>query len=240
MERQEACRLLGVGDDVDTTTLKRRFRELARDHHPDHGGDPMAFRDLRLAFAVLSDELAAGPVRPRRPSVSRGRPSREPDRTAGARSAEAVSLDAHGQELAGRLEEVGMCRYASRAPGARTNRVAASLSAASTSSLTIELVPSPDSDTIVAARIGLTARPRAARRAVTALDIARLSGAAWMRHRGDAVTALRTTLQGRGADAPPLAHRTAVAVVELLDALAWPLPDWTVAPPPSAVGRPAR
>lgn len=231
MDRREACRLLGVAEDVELTALKRRFRELARDHHPDRGGDPVLFRDLRQAFALLSDELTAGAARPRRPLVSRGRPSRVVDGGSVARSAGSDALDAHGHALVGRLAAARTCRYSSRAPGAWTNRFAASLSAASTSSLHVDLVPAPAPELAVAARVELTARTRTARRAVTTLDVALLSGAAWVRHRGDAVTALRTTMEGRSGDGTSIGRRTAVAVVELLDALAWPLSEWTVEGP---------
>lgn len=244
MDRRDACRLLDVADDVDLPELKRRFRELARDHHPDRGGDPVLFRDLRYAFALLSDELTAEAARPRRPLVSRGRPSRVVDGRSATRGLGVDALDAHGQALADRLTTEGTCRYASRAPGAWTNRFAASLSAASTSSLHVDLTCAPVPDLAVSAQVDLTARTRAARRAVTTLDVALLDGAAWVRQRGDAMTALRTTLRGRSGDDTPIVRRTALAVVELLDALAWPLSEWafegSVAPPSSADPRPAR
>ena len=236
MDRRDACRLLGVADDVDLPALKRRFRELARDHHPDRGGDPVLFRDLRYAFALLSDDLTAETARPRRPLVSRGRPSRVVDGGSATRGLGVDALDAHGQALADRLTTEGTCRYASRAPGAWSNRFAASLSVASASSLHVDLASGPAPDSAVTAQAELTARTRAARRAVTTLDVTWLTGAAWVRHRGDAVTALRTTLRARSEDHTPIGHRTAAAVAELLDALAWPLSEWSVEGPDSGSG----
>lgn len=228
MDRDDARRLLGVPDDVDLAALKQRFRDLARDHHPDHGGDPVLFRDLRLAFALLSDELRAGGPRPRRPLVSRGRPSRIVDDIVAARTVGSDALGDDGRSLVERLRTERACRYSSRAPGARTNRLAASLSTASTSSLHVDLVGPPGRELSVTAHVELTARTRAARRALTGLDVARLGAAAWVRHRGDALTALRTTLRGRSGDERSIEHDSAVAIVELLDALAWPLREWAV------------
>lgn len=236
MDGQEARRLLGLAPDTDLVTLKRRFRELARDHHPDRGGDPVLFRDLRHAFALLSDELSAAAARPRRPLVNRGRPSRVGDGGLFARGIDVDALDAHGEALAERLAAAGTCRFASRAPGAWSNRFAASLSVASASSLHVDLASGPAPDSAVTAQVELTARTRAARRAVTTLDVTRLTGAAWVRHRGDAVTALRTTLRARSEDHTPIGQRTAAAVAELLDALAWPLSEWSVEGPDSGSG----
>lgn len=47
--------VFGVPRGVDEETLKRRWRELARRHHPDRGGDPAVFAELSAAWAILSD-----------------------------------------------------------------------------------------------------------------------------------------------------------------------------------------
>lgn len=233
MERREACRLLGVEDDVDLATVKQRFRELARDHHPDHGGDPVLFGAIRQAFALLRDELGDGAEPPGRPLVSRGRPSRPFDDAHAARRVDDAALDPAARALAERLTTTRTCRYVSRAPGARTNRIAVSLSLAATSSLHVGLRVDAHDERVVTAHVELTARPRAARRAVTRLDVARLDRAGWVRHRGDAMTALRTDLRavsedGTAEDGTAMGRRTAAVVVELLDALAWPLEDWSL------------
>ncbi|MCG2797645.1 MAG: DnaJ domain-containing protein [Cellulomonas sp.] len=51
--------LLGVSKDADAATVKKAYRKLARQLHPDHNpGDPKAeerFKDVGEAYAVLSD-----------------------------------------------------------------------------------------------------------------------------------------------------------------------------------------
>lgn len=220
MDRRDACAILGVAEDVDLPTLKRRFRTLARDHHPDRGGDPDRFLELRRAFALLRDELDIHGPRRHRPLVARGRPSRDAVREASPLGVDPADHDEDARRLARRLGSDGSCHYASRAPGARTNRLSTSLAAASTSGLQVALVPPSG------ARIVLTARSRAARRAVAALDVTRLRGASWSRRRGDAITVLHAALRESSDDA--VAASTAAAVKELLDALSWPLREWTI------------
>lgn len=226
MDRREASRLLGVTEDVDLRTLKQRFRALARDHHPDRGGDPIAFDDLRSAYAILSEALTTGGSRPSAPLVSRGRPSRTEDDAVRIGWSGRAALDADARALLDRLERERAYHGVSRAPGARTNRFAPSLAGAAVSSLGITVVGDAGPDGRVTAHLTLTARTRPARRAVAGLDVARVAGAAWARRRGDAVTDLRATLPGRPDDEVPIERRATVAVVELLDALAWPLREW--------------
>jgi hypothetical protein len=66
---------LGLDRSSDIAQVKRSFRRLAHDHHPDRGGDSAAFAELSLAYRVL---LAEHDPRPRPPRVARGRPSRTP------------------------------------------------------------------------------------------------------------------------------------------------------------------
>lgn len=47
--------VLGVAADADLRTIQRAFRALARDAHPDVGGDAEVFRRLRDAYEVLTD-----------------------------------------------------------------------------------------------------------------------------------------------------------------------------------------
>ena len=41
--------------DVDIGTIRRAFRVLAKRHHPDAGGDEELFKQIGIAFYVLSD-----------------------------------------------------------------------------------------------------------------------------------------------------------------------------------------
>lgn len=47
--------ILGVKPDASESAIKQAYRALAKQHHPDAGGDPEKFRDLALAYSVLSD-----------------------------------------------------------------------------------------------------------------------------------------------------------------------------------------
>jgi len=48
--------VLGVSEGVTTGELKKRYRQLARENHPDQGGDPEKFMMIRKAFDALTDE----------------------------------------------------------------------------------------------------------------------------------------------------------------------------------------
>lgn len=47
--------VLGVEKDVSNTELKKAYRKLASEHHPDHNGDEEKFKKVNEAYSVLSD-----------------------------------------------------------------------------------------------------------------------------------------------------------------------------------------
>lgn len=47
---------LGVPRDATADQIKKAFRKLARQHHPDAGGDEAKFKEINEAYEVLSDE----------------------------------------------------------------------------------------------------------------------------------------------------------------------------------------
>ena len=47
--------VLGVDPEADTPTIRRAYRELARRHHPDFGGDTRHMISLNEAWHVLGD-----------------------------------------------------------------------------------------------------------------------------------------------------------------------------------------
>jgi DnaJ-class molecular chaperone len=47
--------ILGVGDKADADEIKRAYRRLASQHHPDKGGDKNKFQEIEQAYRTLSD-----------------------------------------------------------------------------------------------------------------------------------------------------------------------------------------
>jgi DnaJ-class molecular chaperone len=46
---------LGVGETADADEIKRAYRKLASQHHPDKGGDTAKFQSIQTAYDTLSD-----------------------------------------------------------------------------------------------------------------------------------------------------------------------------------------
>ncbi len=51
--RAEALAVLGLEDPVDDAAIRRRYRQLARQHHPDRGGDGARLREINAAMDRL-------------------------------------------------------------------------------------------------------------------------------------------------------------------------------------------
>ena len=49
--------ILGVDKTATPDEIKRAYRKLASQHHPDKGGDTAHFQDIQAAYAVLSDPV---------------------------------------------------------------------------------------------------------------------------------------------------------------------------------------
>ena len=48
--------ILGVAKDADSATIKKAYRKLASQHHPDKGGDTEKFKEVQVAYDTLSDD----------------------------------------------------------------------------------------------------------------------------------------------------------------------------------------
>jgi hypothetical protein len=275
MDVDGALARLGLGRSADLEAVKRQFRRLAHDHHPDRGGDSARFAALESAYRMLLEHHEPRPTPPR---VAQGRPSREPTpadawtgegtgqvepqpapdplsreelqrlRTDGARIRADATLLARLLVTVGDAAPPARLRpltLRSRAPGARSNGLAALLSESSSSALRLcdprdlprsaRPVPSQHGSTDAPGAAGssvqaivLLARGRAARRAVDRLELdARRLGTSWRRERGDTTLRLQTTVEAT----PPRAAGAAAVVRRvdaLLTALEWPLPTWSL------------
>ena len=48
--------LLGVSRNADTNEIRSAYKQLAKEHHPDKGGDPEKFKQINMANEILSDD----------------------------------------------------------------------------------------------------------------------------------------------------------------------------------------
>ena len=55
MAGRDLYAILGVDRGVSSEDLKKAFRKLALQHHPDRQGSEAAFKEVNAAYAVLSD-----------------------------------------------------------------------------------------------------------------------------------------------------------------------------------------
>ncbi len=219
LSTREACEVLGLRPPVDADDVRRAYREQARLHHPDLGGDAGTFHLLRVAYETLVAEP------PATVDVSRGRPSRT---VAPPPAESAVPVDdevpAPGRRLtvgavAACVAHTGGLTAASRAPGSLLNGLAQHLSPDVASRLHVG--PSHDDRGRPVLVVEVVARTRRSRRALEATPIAD----GWVRHRGSSSTTVRRLIDLHG-DAGRPAHHAARCVRELLDAAGWPLTHW--------------
>jgi DnaJ-class molecular chaperone len=52
---QNPYQTLGVDRNAELDTIKRAYRKLASQHHPDRGGDTQTFQEIQVAYDILSD-----------------------------------------------------------------------------------------------------------------------------------------------------------------------------------------
>jgi DnaJ-domain-containing protein 1 len=54
LERQQALATLGLPSNATPDQIKRRYRYLAKKHHPDRGGDPQQMQKIIAAYTLLT------------------------------------------------------------------------------------------------------------------------------------------------------------------------------------------
>src|SRR3954469_25244381 len=55
MAKRDYYEVLGVGKDASPDEVKKAFRRLAVEHHPDRGGEEAKFKEVNEAYEVLKD-----------------------------------------------------------------------------------------------------------------------------------------------------------------------------------------
>ncbi|GIW65678.1 MAG: chaperone protein DnaJ [Candidatus Parcubacteria bacterium] len=53
---EDYYKILGIPENASEEEIKKKFRELAKKHHPDFGGDPEKFKKILEAYRVLSNK----------------------------------------------------------------------------------------------------------------------------------------------------------------------------------------
>jgi molecular chaperone DnaJ len=56
MAKRDYYEVLGVGKNASADEIKKAFRRLAVQHHPDRGGDEAKFREVNEAYEILKDD----------------------------------------------------------------------------------------------------------------------------------------------------------------------------------------
>ena len=56
LQRQQALAVLGLPPNATLQQIKRRYRTLAKQHHPDRGGDPRQMQKIIAAYEFLMKE----------------------------------------------------------------------------------------------------------------------------------------------------------------------------------------
>jgi DnaJ-domain-containing protein 1 len=57
LERQQALRVLGLPPNATPQQIKRRYRALAKRHHPDRGGDQKQMQRIIAAYECLKKDF---------------------------------------------------------------------------------------------------------------------------------------------------------------------------------------
>lgn len=236
MDEREALAVLELRGPADAATVKRAYRRLARELHPDAGGDTAAFLRVQTAFEVVGGgtDLQTGPApQQRMPSVDdrwwdagSAWHTEDVDRSAfdlgrAFPDGDAVRMDV---ELLAVLllggEPVRQVRLHSRSPGSRLHRIITWLAP----------------DLLASTLIGATADGRRAGHDVD-VEVSSAGGrgrrllaateppGGWTVARGSDTARLRRSLRP-SRDPRDTAVRVALEVEAALASVGWPLDEW--------------
>jgi hypothetical protein len=95
---------LGAGREEARAEIERRYKRLAREHHPDRGGDEEEMKAINEAWRVLGNEDA-------RRAYDEARPRRQTNATYAAHTP-VSSPGAHADPLSGRIVGAFVCLFA--------------------------------------------------------------------------------------------------------------------------------
>jgi len=104
-------KILGVGGNATDAELKRAYRELCLQHHPDKGGSKVAFQQVQEAFEQIMADRRRG-IRPTSPSP----PQKPPNHKAGPQSSRTDHSYDHNKAASDQGDEEEMHRQTSK-PG---------------------------------------------------------------------------------------------------------------------------
>jgi preprotein translocase subunit Sec63 len=54
--RKKAYALFGLEERASKQDIRKKFLEMAKKHHPDKGGDEESFKEILLAYKILTDK----------------------------------------------------------------------------------------------------------------------------------------------------------------------------------------
>lgn len=238
MDDEEALDVLGLRGPVDAATVKRAYRRLARELHPDAGGDADQFHRVRTAF----ETIRGGTPATRSPAPQEHVASVEQrwwdahgawhdapvdrsgvdlTRDAPGEGATRVDVDLLASLLAGD-EPISPVRLHSRAPGSRLHRIITWLQPdllALVSILPAASGPRPGHDIEVSVRSAGGKGRRLLAGATTP--------GSWTRSRGSESVRIQRRFRPC-RDPRDTAVRLAREVADALEAVGWPLGEWFV------------
>lgn len=225
----EARRVLGVTASSDVETVKRRYRRLVQQHHPDRGGDVERFRQIQAAFELLVTIAPARRLVLPADAIAATRTGTD------AREIDLGSIDWHRSLPTGRTaldrdllallaaapEPGPLAAFSarSRKPGGAANRLLGVLDDSLSSSL--EVGAATRGDEVL---VRFVFRQRHARRRALAAKLP----FGWVRDRANSDTFTADRWLPVHSDRRATAVRAADSVAAACDALGWPLESWFV------------